>query len=259
MKQKIFLSLLFIVFFEAILFGQLKYTYSQFGKETVDFIKQPTKWKAADYVLPIATIWLTFEMMIDYDQPIRDAVLNNQEYHNSIPIEFGRIWGELYTPIFFFGGFAIHSLIANDKGTRKIAYEIVQASLYAGAVTFLLKMAIGRARPFMEEGTTSFHPFSSIFIQDNHSLPGGHMTAAMVLSTVISRNVKPIWLKTLAYLPAILTCISRVYQDKHWASDELMVAALGYCIASWVVDQHEDKKFIIEMASVYPVSFRIAL
>jgi membrane-associated phospholipid phosphatase len=236
-----------------------KYTFSQFGNETWSFIKQPTKWKAVDYVLPVATIFLTYEIMMNYDQPIRNAVLRDQKYFNSVPIEFGRMWGELYAPIALFGGFAIHSLLANDIGTRKIAYEIGQASLYAGAVTFLLKTAIGRARPYMEEGITSFHPFSSFFNQDDHSLPGGHMTAAMVLSTVLSRNSKPVWLKALAYLPAVLTCVSRVYQDKHWASDEFLGAVLGYCIASWVVDIHEENKSIIEMSSMYPLSIRIAL
>ena len=33
--------------------------------------------------------------------------------------------------------------------------------------------------------------------------------------------------------------VSRVYQDKHWISDCFMGAALGYFIATWVVDKHE--------------------
>jgi membrane-associated phospholipid phosphatase len=169
------------------------------------------------------------------------------------------MWGELYTPVVLFSGFTIHSLIADDITTRKIAYEIGQASIYAGAVTYLLKTAIGRARPYMDEGTTSFHPFSSILIQDYHSLPSGHATAAFVLSTVLSRNAKPVWLKVFAYVPAALTLVSRVYQDKHWVSDEFLGAAFGYFIATWVVDQHENNESLVELSSIYPISFRIAL
>jgi hypothetical protein len=139
----------------------------------------------------------------------------------------------------FFGGFASYSLITHDSTSRKIAYEIGQTSLYAGGVTFLLKMAIGRARPYMEQGTASYHPFSSIFIQDYHSLPGGHSTAAFAISTVLSRNVNPVWLKVLLYAPAVLTSVSRVYQDQHWTSDNFLGAALGYLVATWVVDKHE--------------------
>lgn len=259
MKHKIYLSLLLIIICESSLFGQQKYTFSQFRSETVNFIKQPTKWEGSDW-LKIGLISAgTFLIMETADQPIRDTVLKDQRYYKSVPIEFGRMWGELYAPIVLFGGFAIHSLIADDIGTRKIAYEIGQASLYAGAITYLLKLAIGRARPYMEEGKTSFHPFSALFDQDYHSLPGGHNSAAFVLSTVLSRNAKPVWLKVLAYLPAALTFISRVYQDQHWTSDDFLGAAVGYFIATWVVDQHENNKSIVEISSAYPLSIRIAL
>ena len=145
------------------------------------------------------------------------------------------------------------------RTSRKIAYEIGQASIYTGVVTLLLKTAIGRARPYMNEGKTIFHPFSSLINQEYHSLPGGHTAAAFVLSTVLSRNAKPVWLKVLAYVPAVLTFVSCVYQDQHWTSDDFLGAALGYFIATWVVDQHENNESIVEMSSIYPISIRIVL
>lgn len=266
--KKIFLSLFLTILCGSSLFAQnpalgdslqkLKYTFPQFGNETWDFIKQPTKWDGSDW-LKIGLISAgTFLIIETADQPIRTAVLKDQKYYRSVLIEFGRMWGELYAPVVLFGGFAIHSLLTDEIGTRKIAYEIGQASLYAGAVTYILKLAIGRARPYMEEGKTSFHPFSSLFNQDYHALPGGHSAAAMVLSTVLSRNAKPVWLKVLAYLPASLTIVSRVYQDQHWTSDDLLGAALGYFIATWVVDQHENNKSMVDISSTFPLSISIA-
>jgi membrane-associated phospholipid phosphatase len=162
--------------------------------------------------------------------------------------------------VLLFGGFAIHSLVTDDMGTRKIGYEIGQASIYAGVVTQLLKISIGRARPYVNEGSRSFHPFSSFsFKQDYQSLPGGHNTVAFVLSTVLSRNAKPVWLKGIAYLPAVLTFVSRVYQDKHWTSDDFLGAAVGYFIATWVVDHHEQEENRIQMSSVFPLTISIAL
>jgi membrane-associated phospholipid phosphatase len=171
------------------------------------------------------------------DQPARDLALEDRSYVNSIPIETGRIWGELYSPIVLFGGFAAHSLITHNMSTRKIAYEIGQASLYTGAITLIMKTAFGRARPFMNEGISSYHPFS--FSDDYHSFPGGHTATAFVLSTVLSRNAGPTWLKVLAYLPAAITPISRIYEDKHWVSSCFFGGALGYFVAKWVVDTHE--------------------
>jgi membrane-associated phospholipid phosphatase len=257
--KKCFLPLLLIIICECSLFGQLKYDFSQFGNETWSFIKQPTQWEGSDW-LKLGLIGAgTFALMQTADQPIRDAVLKDQRYYRSVPIEFGRIWGELYMPVVLFAGFGIHSLLADDIGTRKIAFEIGQASLYAGAITYILKAAVGRARPLTNEGSTSFHPFSALISYDHQSLPGGHNAAAFVLSTVLSRNAKPVWLKVLAYLPAALTFVSRIYQDKHWTSDDFLGAAIGYFVATWVVDQHENNNSIVESSPTYPLSIRIAL
>jgi membrane-associated phospholipid phosphatase len=258
--KKIYLSLFLIIIFGSSLFPQLKYDFPQFGRETVDFIKQPAKWDGSDWLKLGLVSAGTVLIMETVDQPVRNTVLKDQRYYKSVPIEFGRMYGELYSPVVFFGGFAIHSLLTNDITSRKIAYEIGQASLYAGALTYLLKMAIGRSRPYTGEGMTSFHPFSSISTKDFQSMPGGHNAAAFVISTVLSRNVNPGWLKVLLYLPAALTFVSRVYQDQHWVSDDIMGAALGYFVATWVVDQHENKtKSVIDVSSAFPLSISIAL
>jgi len=267
--KKIYLTFLLTILYGYSLFAQnpviqdsvqhLKYDFPQFGRETVDFIKAPGKWNGGDW-LKIGLIGAgTVLIMETADKPIRSFALDHPGYSKSVPIEFGRVWGEIYSPVVFFGGYGIYSLIADDKGTRKIAYEIGQASIYAGVINYILKLAIGRARPYMDEGPTTFHPFSSLFNEQYHSNPSGHSTVALVISTVLSRNAKPVWLKVLAYLPAALTLISRVYQDQHWASDDFLGAAFGYFIATWVVDQHENNQATLGMSPTLPLSIRIAL
>jgi membrane-associated phospholipid phosphatase len=257
--KRIYLSLLLCIIFESSLFAQLKYDFPQFGRETVDFIKAPGKWDGGDW-LKIGLMGAGTVLLIETaDKPIRSAVLKDQRYYKSVPIEFGRLWGEIYSPVVFFSGFALYSLIADDIGTRKIAFEIGQASIYAGVINYALKLAIGRARPYLNEGPTAFRPFSSLFNEQYHSNPSGHSTVAFVISTVLSRNAKPVWLKVLAYLPAALTLVSRVYQDQHWASDDMLGAAFGYFIATWVVDQHENNQSILGISPTLPISIRIAL
>lgn len=258
LRQSVLLAVLLLMIGSP-LFAQQKYTFSQFGDETWSFVKQPVTWNAGDW-LKLGLTGAGTILVMQADQPVRDAVLRDQRYSMSVPMEFGRMWGELYTPVILFGGYAIHSLIANDMGTRKIAYEIGQASLYAGATTYLLKMIMGRSRPYVEEGPRSFHPFSAVFIKtDYQSLPGGHNAAAFVVSTVLSRNAGPLWLKIVAYVPAALTLVSRVYQDKHWVSDDFLGALIGYFIATWVVDQHENGRSNVEVSSGIPFTIRITL
>lgn len=258
MRNKLLLSLLIFLICESSAFAQLKYTFSQFGRETVDFVKQPAKWDGSDW-LTIALVGAGTFLVAQADQPIRTDVLKDQRYYYSAPIVAGRVWAEIYSPVILFSGFAAFSLLTDDIGARKIAYEIGQASLYAGALSFVLKLVIGRSRPYLNEGNSFFRPFSSIFNQDNKSMPSGHSTVAFILSTVLSRNAKSPVLKVLAYLPAVLTMISRVYQDQHWVSDTFAGAALGYFVGTWVVDQHEQSNSPIKITSAFPLTISIAL
>ena len=85
-------------------------------------------------------------------------------------------------------------------------------------------------------------------------MPSGHTTAAMALSTVMSRHANSTLLKILAYVPAGFTMFSRIYQNKHWLSDEIPALAIGYFTGNWVVDLHEGKKHRINVTSVYPTT-----
>lgn len=243
--------------FQPFLFAQNKYDVSQFGNETEKFLTQPLHWQGNDW-LKIGLMSAGTILAMQTDQPIRTTVMKDQRYYYSVPIVGGRVWGEIYTPVAFFTLFGAHSLITGDNDTKKIAYEIGQASLYASTVTFVLKRAIGRARPFTEEGRASYHPFT-FFNDDYHSLPGGHSTAGFALSTVLSRNAHSSFLKSVAYVPAVFTVVSRVYQDEHWFSDCLLGATIGYFVATWVVDQHEQAENRVSISSLYPLTVKIIL
>jgi len=235
-----------------------KYNLSQFGHETVGFFVQPTKWDGGDW-LRIGVMGGATFLAMQVDQPIRDAVLrDNKKYFYSVPIEGARMYGELYSPFVFFGGFAIHYLLTDDVSSRKIAYEIGQASLYGGAIVLAMKSIVGRARPHDNEGRATYHPFTLIG-DDYHSLPGGHSATTFIISTVLSRNIRPTWLKVLVYVPAVITTFSRVYQDWHWTSDDLLGAAIGYYVATWVVDQHERNDSRVHVSSIFPLTISVTL
>jgi membrane-associated phospholipid phosphatase len=273
MRHKFLIPLLLIVIFASSpcgsigLFAQdlaprdtvreFRYNLSQFGHETVRFLVQPTKWDGTDW-LRIGVMGGATFLAMQADIPIRDLVLKDRRYFYSVPIEGARMYGELYSPVVFFVGFAAHSLIADDKSTRKIAYEIGQASLYTGAIVLTMKTMVGRARPHTNDGRAFYRPFT-LFGDDYHSLPGGHSATTFVISTVLSRNIQPTWLKVLVYVPAVVTAFSRVYQDWHWTSDDLLGGALGYFVATWVVDLHEQKDSRVHVSSLFPLTISIDL
>ncbi|MBK5285932.1 MAG: phosphatase PAP2 family protein, partial [Bacteroidia bacterium] len=155
-------------------------------------------------------------------------------------------------------GFGIFGLLAHDTAAKKISIELLQAGLYSELLTVALKMIVGRARPVYTDNAFTYHPFS---VADNNfqSMPSGHTTSAFALSTVMSRHAKSTALKILAFVPAGFTMFSRIYQHKHWLSDEIPAAAIGFFVGNWVVDLHEGKRHRINVTSMYPISISYAL
>jgi hypothetical protein len=241
---------------ESSLLAQNQYNISQFTHESLDFVKQPGRWHGQDW-FKLGLITAGTVSIMQLDKPVREAVLRDKKkYYHSVPIEAGRIWGEWYTPPAVAGAFALHAWLKHNASSKKIAFEMVQASVYSEALTQALKIAFGRARPYENRGPFSFHPFelSGIGFQ---SLPGGHNTNGWAMSTVLSRNAHSNVLKILAYLPATLTFVSRAYQDQHWSSDDFLGASIGYFVGSWVVHLHEKKESAVEVSALYPLTVSI--
>jgi membrane-associated phospholipid phosphatase len=235
------------------------YSFSQFGRESLLFVKQPLRWKGKDW-LKVGIILSGTALLTLADEPVRKASQSSTSFKNSFPIITGKTYGEWYTIIGLSGAFGVYGLIAHDTMTKKLSIELFQAGLYSEIVVGILKVTVGRARPYLNEGHHSFQPLT-IFNPDYNSFPSGHSTSAVALSTVLSRHMPTTILKILIYVPAALTLVSRIYQDKHWVSDELLGAAIGYFVGNWVVNLHQTKqnRINLKVTSINPLGISVNL
>ena len=245
-----------MLFCASSLFAQNQYNFSQLINETGTFVTQPGRWRGHDW-LKLGLITAGSVMIMQIDQPVRDAVIRGgQKYYHSVPIEAGRVWGEWYTPPIIAGAFGLHGWLAHSASSKKVGFELVQAVTYAETITQLTKFFFGRSRPYENEGAFSYHPFNIKGV-GFQSLPGGHNTEGWAVSTVLSRNAHSRALKILAYVPSLFTFVSRVYQDKHWTSDDFLGAAIGVVVGSWVVNLHEEKESALTISAVAPFTVTI--
>ncbi len=233
------------------------YSIPQFWHETILFVKQPTKWKGADW-LKLGIVAAGTIAVMPFDERITNSTQGKQRFYYSAPIEGGRIYGEWYSIGGVFASFGIYGLIARDTAAKKIAIEILQAGLYSELFTAVLKNTVGRARPIHTDDAFTYRPFS-ILDYNFHSMPSGHTTSAFALSTVMSRHAHSTILKVLAYVPAGFTMFSRIYQHQHWLSDELPAAAIGFFVGNWVVDLHEGRRHKINVTSMIPFGVSYSL
>ncbi|MGM0419426.1 MAG: phosphatase PAP2 family protein [Bacillota bacterium] len=116
--------------------------------------------------------------------------------------------------------FILASMIP-DEGARLDAHRSI---LLSGVGVLMLKSIIGKKRP---PGPIEYQPFT--LSSRYHAFPSGHTTTAFALATSISYHY-PEYNK-LAYTLATLVGISRLYEDKHWFSDIVAGAGLGYISA----------------------------
>ena len=102
----------------------------------------------------------------------------------------------------------------------------VTAALAAGGVANgVLKYSLGRERPSTTADPLRFRPFSA----DNRwqAFPSGHAVVAFSLASAVAEEARTPWVTVLAYGGAAAVGWSRVYDDKHWASDVAGGAFIG--------------------------------
>jgi len=214
------------------------YGIPQFAHETYLFVAAPTRWHKADW-LRVGVVALGIAAIMPFDQKIANSTQGNQRDYYSVAVVGGRVYGEWYTIGSLTAIFAGVGILTHSNPTKKIAIELFQAGVYSELVTEILKIGIGRYRPYEDAGDFKFHPFN--LNNNTESMPSGHSTCAFALSTVMSRHAHSTFLKILAYVPACFTLFARIYEDEHWASDVFFGSAVGLSTGSWVVTLHEGK------------------
>jgi membrane-associated phospholipid phosphatase len=223
------------------------YGFSQFAHETYLFIAAPTRWHKADW-LRVGVALAGTAAFMPFDQRITNMALgNDHHYYYSVAVVGGRVYGEWYTIGSMTALFAGIGIITHNDPIKKIGIELFQAGVYSELFTEVLKVCVGRARPYENDGPFNYRPFSTKLDNDFESMPSGHATAAFALSTVMSRHANSTFLKILAYVPAGFTLFARIYQVQHWASDEFLGAAVGFATGNWVVTLHEGRRHKINI------------
>jgi len=118
-------------------------------------------------------------------------------------------------------------------GERRVAYGILAGRAFfifavcavSGLASQIMKLPIGRARPFLYDkyGAYSFHPF--VFDARFASFPSGHTITAFAIAVALG------WFlpqrRGLLYSVAVLVAISRMVLESHYLADVMAGALVG--------------------------------
>ncbi len=204
-----------------------------FFQTGIDLIAQPFVWNKNDWLYFGGTLGVTAAFFL-IDEPVRDFALKNQSKTlDAIFLIDDWITGArsliLPSAVYFYG------FLARNRSVRSLGLKSAEALIYASAITFGLKIAFGRYRPYNEKGNLAFEPFTNN--EANASLPSGHATAAFALATVFASAYDNLYWEIFCYGAASVIAFARVYHDKHWVSDIFLGSAIGYSVGKFVANR----------------------
>jgi membrane-associated phospholipid phosphatase len=110
-----------------------------------------------------------------------------------------------------------------------------EAVLVANGLTGFLKGTLGRARPFVSNDSNprDFRFGGGFREAERQSFPSGHTSTAFAAAAAVTSEIRRLHPKALPYVATImyggatLVGLSRMYHNKHWASDVALGAAVG--------------------------------
>ena len=149
------------------------------------------------------------------DDEVRDSVNSSGSgWGRTFATAGGPIWGSMFVAGMFTAG-----RLSDHPRFRAMTYDMLDAVIVNFGYSEVIKVAVGRERPNGE---------------NNQSFPSGHASNAFALATVVERHYG--WkLGVPAYVIAGVVGASRIQQDKHYVSDVVAGATLGYIVARTVV------------------------
>jgi membrane-associated phospholipid phosphatase len=131
--------------------------------------------------------------------------------------------------------------VAGSPKVADMGLHTFESVVMAGVITTSAKIVLGRARPLVDVHDPFNYKLGRGWADDAHSsMPSGHTSAAFAAASAATSEVGQWWPRrrtvvgVTLYSLAGLTGLSRMYNNKHWASDVVVGAAVG-TFSGWKV------------------------
>ncbi len=161
------------------------------------------------------------------DEKIRESIgVPGREDYNRDVWDIPTLYGDGIGVLTAGAGIYLAGLASGEKDVRTTGRMVVEGLLSSAIATYSLRFITGRSRPFTGDGPGRFGWFGTSHA--HQSFPSGHTTAAFALSTVLAERIGTTWSRIGFYSVATWTAVSRVKNDRHWGSDVVLGAAIGF-------------------------------
>lgn len=165
----------------------------------------------------------------------------------SLANAFGRIGniydshGTYYCIAGLSGVTVAYGFLFDDKKALKTMRLMVESYAASALISSSVKVILGRDRPYADNGPRVFHPFRFDSKASEVSFPSGHTTTIFAMMTVLAKQYPSALVKIGAYTFATSVACQRMLYRKHWGSDVIAGAAIGYWVGSYLVRKNNTR------------------
>ena len=203
-----------------------------FYKTGLKIYSSPASFSGKDWIITGSVLAAT-GLAIFTDESVRNFWQRNQSSTATDILQIGAIYGNVGFAAAVSGSVYIGGKIFKNPELAATGRMLIEGVFYSGLTNTVIKVVSGRSRPFTNQGPYFFEPFQ---ISDPHnSFPSGHVTMAFTLSKILSNRIENIYASVLLYTLASTTVVQRMYSDKHWLSDCILGASIGYFTGAAVI------------------------
>jgi membrane-associated phospholipid phosphatase len=191
----------------------------------------PFHYNTKDAIIAGAVLTTT-ALFFTIDDESRTYFKKQSSSFNNQLRDVGNFYGTIYPTLAIGGGLYSIGLFGGNDNIRTTGRMVFESVAIAGLITTITKSVFGRHRPYNNDGSTAFE--GPTVNADYLSLPSGHATVAFALSTTLANRIHNTYASIGLYTLAGITSLSRIYDDKHWASDVILGSAIGYFVADFI-------------------------
>ena len=197
---------------------------------------QQTLFSSRDAVLAAGFVGLTV-LMFPLDKYIETHLRDQTTPANRFLDNAATGFESLSTPGSFIIGGSLYAFgtLTGHRGLQDLGWHGTEAVLVGSGITGLLKGVLGRARPDFATDTrpSDFRLGKGFTTSGRQSFPSGHTTTAFAAAAAVTSEVNRMWptytwyVGPVMYGGATLVGLSRMYHNRHWASDVALAAGIG--------------------------------
>ncbi|MEO7087942.1 MAG: phosphatase PAP2 family protein [Bacteroidia bacterium] len=211
-----------------------------------DIALSPFHWDEKQWITFGATGGIATALIFTEDQNVHNLFQRNRSDLTNTISKYGlEPWGHGIYSMGTMAVFYTFGMLAKNNHAKETALLGLKTFLITGALVNAVKYIPERDRPYISDNP--FMWFGPGFRNGNFSFPSGHSTSVFAMAAIVASeysNYKAV--PIIAYSIASLTALSRINDNKHWASDVFTGAVFGWAMGKLIYrNSHQRKPKII--------------